>query len=377
MANIVVGLYNDLQQAFEVISGLERAGFTRNDISVISNETHGSKQHGLDDTMRGMFQDFKRHTLKGIGNVFARGPLTRYLSGDTRLVDAFAKLGARADDADAYLEAIRRGNTLVAVDAEGGRSEEAVRIMSQLNPVPTEQLTEHWRQSGWKGFDEAAKPYTAQDIDREHQQVLPIIEEELRVGKREVQRGGVRVHSRMEEKPVEKSVTLREERVNVERRPVDRPASEADLQAFQEGTFEVRESAEEAVVDKQARVVEEIVVDKDVQQRQDVIRDTERRTVVDVEHLEGSSGGADFNRYDNDFRRHYQTNYQRSNMPYERIQPAYQYGYTYAGQYKNRNWSDAERDVRMEWERSHPDNAWENFKDAVREGFNRARSAIS
>jgi hypothetical protein len=187
-----------------------------------------------------------------------------------------------------------------------------------------------------------------------------------------VDRGGVRVHARMAERPVEKPVDLREEHVNVERRQVNRPATDADLQAFQEGSFEVHETTEEAVVDKQARVVEEVVVDKDTQQRQEVIRDTERHTEVDVERLSGAAGGTTFNTSDPEFRRHYETYFSRSNMPYERIQPAYQYGYTYGGRSSGRTWNQVEAEVRQDWQRQNPDSKWEQFKDAVREGFERA-----
>ena len=45
-------------------------------------------------------------------------------------------------------------------------------------------------------------------------------EEELHVGKRDVNRGRVRIHSHVVEKPVEEQVTLRHETVDVERRPV-------------------------------------------------------------------------------------------------------------------------------------------------------------
>ena len=109
------------------------------------------------------------------------------------------------------------------------------------------------------------------------------MEEELQVGKRQVERGGVRVRSRVIERPVEEVVRLREERVRVERRPVNRPVTEADLRAFREGTIEVIEQAEEPVVSKQARVIEEVAVGKDVAERTETVRDTVRRTEVDVE----------------------------------------------------------------------------------------------
>jgi uncharacterized protein (TIGR02271 family) len=122
--------------------------------------------------------------------------------------------------------------------------------------------------------------------------VVPIVEEELRVGKRPVERGGIRIHKRVEEKPVSEQVTLRDETVEVQRRPVDRAVSEADLAAAQDGTFEVRERDEEAVVDKQARVVEEVVIDKDVEERTETVQDTLRRTDVDVEQVRDRQRGS-------------------------------------------------------------------------------------
>lgn len=115
--------------------------------------------------------------------------------------------------------------------------------------------------------------------------VLPVIEEQVRVGKRAVAGGGIRIVKRVQEVPVEEQVTLREESIDVERRPADRPLTEADRAALEERTFEIREHDEEAVVDKQARVVEEVVVDKDVEERTESIQDTARRIDVDVEEL--------------------------------------------------------------------------------------------
>jgi uncharacterized protein (TIGR02271 family) len=125
---------------------------------------------------------------------------------------------------------------------------------------------------------------------------IPIIEEELQVGKREVEKGGARVQTHVTEKPVEANVTLREEHVNVERHPVNREATESDLANFKEGEINVKTRAEEAVVNKQARVVEEVEIGKQVQERQETVRDTVRRTDVDVEET-------DTDRADNDARR--------------------------------------------------------------------------
>jgi stress response protein YsnF len=76
------------------------------------------------------------------------------------------------------------------------------------------------------------------------EEAIPVVEEELQVGKRRVLRGGVRVYSRLVEQPVEESVNLQEERVRVERRPVNRPVTDADFQTGQEQVIEVDEYAE-------------------------------------------------------------------------------------------------------------------------------------
>jgi stress response protein YsnF len=114
-------------------------------------------------------------------------------------------------------------------------------------------------------------------------ETIPVIREELEIGKQEVERGGIRLRSRIVEKDVEETVNLREETVNVERNPVDRPATEADLR---EEDIEIRERAEVPVVNKEARVVEEISLNKEVDEREETIRDTVRETEVDVDKLD-------------------------------------------------------------------------------------------
>ena len=114
---------------------------------------------------------------------------------------------------------------------------------------------------------------------------LPVIEEELAVGKRTVDQGGVRVFRRIVEMPADQSVNLREEHVVVERNAVDRAATPADLQSQGERTIELTETAEEAVIAKNARIVEEVVVGKQVTEHTEHIHDTVRRTEVEVEEL--------------------------------------------------------------------------------------------
>ena len=115
------------------------------------------------------------------------------------------------------------------------------------------------------------------------EEAIALVQEELRVGKREVDRGSVRVRSYLVETPVEEQVRLRDETVHVERRPVQRELRAGDMAAFQEKTIELTETDEEAVVAKTARVTEEVVVRKDVTEHAETIRDTVRHTEVEVE----------------------------------------------------------------------------------------------
>jgi uncharacterized protein (TIGR02271 family) len=216
-----------------------------------------------------------------------------------------------AGEAGRYAEAVRRGSTVLVVDAVDEQEADRARsVMSEMGgTIDIDERASRWTSEGWTGYDPSATSQTggltgaaattsgaamlgATDRRPEGQEerVMPVVREELQVGKREVEKGGVRVIQRVTQTPVKEMVRLREERAIVERRPVDRAATEADLANFKESSIEVRETAEEAVVGKTARVVEEVVVGKDVQQRTETVADTVRRTDVEVEQLDPSTG---------------------------------------------------------------------------------------
>jgi uncharacterized protein (TIGR02271 family) len=203
---------------------------------------------------------------------------------------------------------------------------------------------------------------------------IPVVQEEVRVGKRLVERGGVRVFSRVVETPVNETVALREEHVSVERHPVDRPINPADAAMFKDKTIELRETAEEAVVQKSARVVEEVVVGKEVSQREQNVRDTVRRTEVDVQPLQGAARDDD-TYYRNDW----QKNYASLGGTYDDYAPAYRYGYDMRrdARYQGRNWDDVESSLRSDWDARYGSagaSTWERMKAAVRSGWDRMTS---
>ena len=182
------------------------------------------------------------------------------------------------DDHHAYAEGISRGQALLTATVPDSETDRAIQVLEQSDAVDLDRQESEWRTSGWTG------PATAGAPD----EVSPVAEERLVVGKREGERGGVRVRSYIVSIPVSEQVTLREETVGLERRPVNRVVEAGD-DAFRDRSIELRATGEEAVVGKQAVVTEEIAVRKDVGQRTEEVRDTVRHTEVEVDRLDGDT----------------------------------------------------------------------------------------
>lgn len=309
----------------------------------------------------------------------------------------------RTEDAQMYSEAVTRGHYVLTLDADSEPEvERAADIVERYGPVDIDEHAASWNQGamaggmgmGSTGMQQSASMSQQSQLQQGMQSTqgamqgsqlqggqmqgsqqraddttaIPIIQEELKVGKREVQRGGVRIYQRVVETPVNETVGLREEHVNVERHAVDRPVSPADVNAFQETTIELRETAEEAVVQKSARVVEEVVVGKEVTQRQENISDTVRRTEVEVEQLTPDQ--------DTYFRGHWTSNFADQGGSYDDYAPAYSYGSSMARSemYRGRPWDEVEPNLRNDWESRYPQSTWEKMKAAVRHGWERITS---
>jgi uncharacterized protein (TIGR02271 family) len=217
-------------------------------------------------------------------------------------------------DAHADAEGVRRGGALVTVRASEGEVDRIIDILDDEGTVDLDDRQNTWKSEGWKsptaGLMGSGSSNTSQNTGMavggtgstgmtgsagrttsEGSQVIPVAEEELHVGKRQVSGGRVRIHSHVVERPVQEQVTLREEHVHVERRPVEggmRTGAVGDRgDLFKERTIEMEERSEEAMVSKEAHVKEELVVKKDVDQRTETISDTVRSTKVEVEDERG------------------------------------------------------------------------------------------
>jgi uncharacterized protein (TIGR02271 family) len=215
------------------------------------------------------------------------------------------------DDRHAYGEGLRRGGFLLCAEVHGGEDHERiVSLLEESSSVDLEERQQSWQKEGWAPYSgqstgQSTSQSTGQSsgaqsatgggfqgsgnvVQEEH---IPIVEEELRVGKREVTRGGARVRSYVREVPVEEQVTLREEHVSVERRPVQQQqgvqATGNAEELLQNREIEMRETSEEAVVQKVAAVREEVVVRKTAEEHTEQVRDTVRHTEVEIDEGKG------------------------------------------------------------------------------------------
>ncbi len=412
MNHTVAAIFDRYGDAQSAMNALFNDGFTRADVKLSpAEESTDARQQALGE----------RSAAPAEGESWGIGDFFRSLFSSDQ----------HSDDAGMYSEAVRRGGYLLSIDAATEeQADRAADILAQYQPVDLDQRAGQWRSAGWTGYQANSPIYTAEETRNELEgysstttiagatpsaaaassgaasastsppsatpqsaqtgEAIPVVEEQLQVGKRAVQRGGVRIYRHVTETPVQESVQLREEHVSVQRTPVDQPASAADIDAFKEGTLEVRETAEEAVVGKTARVVEEVQVGKEVTERTETISDTVRRTDVEVEPLGsqatagsgtsaatvGTSGTTGTTAAtgaigDDLYRQHWQSAYGSSGGQYEDYASAYRYGADLAGrkQYQGYRWDELEPQVRADWETSHQGSPWERTKQAVRYGW--------
>jgi uncharacterized protein (TIGR02271 family) len=304
MAKTVIGLMDNLGEAQAVVRDLVDSGIEREDIGFMANEKHsvpssaalnesegshaasgalaGAGAGAAIGGIAGLALSLAPLAIPGIGPILAAGPIAAALTGaglgavTGGLIGGLTNLGVPEEEAHYYAEGVRRGGILVTVAAESdAQAERAVHIMKRHGAADIDERATEWKRQGWKGRFEAA-PVETQSGER----TIPVTQEELVVGKREVSQGAVRVERHVRQEPVQKTVELAEERIDVSRRPVDRPADET---GFQEELIEMRESAEEPVVEKRARVVEEVKVGKKRSRKKQTVQDSVRKTEVDIQ----------------------------------------------------------------------------------------------
>lgn len=245
MGHTTIGIFENSSDAYQAVEELTNSGFSRSEIDLVEN------------------QDPDQVTSEQVRKEEEEDSFSRF----------FNNLFGNKDEARSYSEVSRRSSSIVTVHAQTYQeAQRAAHIMDDHGAIDARERAAQY------GYNTPHRAETDKD------QTIPVIEEEMKVGKRDVVTGGARVRSRIVEKPVEETIRLRQEKVNVERKPVNRPASEEDLKRFKEGDLTAIERSEEAVVDKEARVVEEVKLNKEVEHKEETVRENVKKTEVDIEN---------------------------------------------------------------------------------------------
>ena len=206
---------------------------------------------------------------------------------------------------------------------------------------------------------------------------VPVAEERLTVGKREMDLGEVEIRKTVTEEQRTVPVTLTRDEVNVQEVDVeDRPLREGE-DAFNEGTLRVQLRGEQAVVAKEAVVTGEVVVNKDTVAEEQQVSGTVRKQRVDVDKAYQEVRG--------DFEQTHTARADAKGRSFEQAEPNYRTGYTAAHdeRYSEREFEDAEPDLRRDYETTTANtggtmknggDTWEQLRQEVREGWNKARN---
>ncbi len=270
----VVGLFSTYAQAQQVKQALISNGYESQNVTVVAND---------DNEMSSSATSTASSSTTGSGAYGAGQGLGEKISG------FFRNLSGGDEDAHGhYATGVNSGGALVAVTVADEKAAATGALLTQHGAREIEgTYSSTASTAGTASRNTAATPIAS----TAGEMAIPIIEEQLVVGKREVDRGGVRVYSHVTERPVDAQVSLHEERINVERRAVNRPATAADFNVGSGEPIELRAMAEEAVVGKTSRVVEEVLVGKQGSDRVEQVHDSVRKTEVEVEKFAGTTAG--------------------------------------------------------------------------------------
>ncbi len=195
----VSALFDTLAQAQDCIADLNRAGFDPRDLNLVSNAgesefaarfNEGGQMHDLTEGVTeaatavgglgGLVVGLSLFFVPGVGPVLAAGGLLTSLVTGVGLgalaggvLGTLAGLGISQDQSDTYAEGIRRGGSLVVVQAQEDRISQIKEILNRHHPVDLANRSLRWKTNGWERYDESAPPLTPQQLAAERQSLQP------------------------------------------------------------------------------------------------------------------------------------------------------------------------------------------------------------
>lgn len=185
----VVGLYDELSDARRVIDDLTDAGISPHNINMVAGDPEnryatqltedyeaydeadaavdGAVAGGVLGGLAGLLLGLGAFAIPGLGPVVAAGPLAASLMGagigaaSGGLIGVLVEWGVSEEEAEFYLEGVRRGGTLVAVKTADEQAELVADVMEQHGLIDLEERVTTWRDEGWTGY----APGEYDDID--------------------------------------------------------------------------------------------------------------------------------------------------------------------------------------------------------------------
>jgi stress response protein YsnF len=369
----VVGLFENANEARLTIAELMESGMSPENISVLTNVTAQRSIEAAGRTLHMM-------QLGDVGRVAACGPLSAALEkpgGPRELVQGLERFGFSPELARHYVDGIEGGATLETVTVDEVDADRVAAIMRRhagrtAPPEPpradreTETMTETREElvagravASKLEAERATNGHSDGHAFLEEERTIPIYKEELRVGKREVERGGISLTTHVTERPYSERIVLREEHVDVERREANR-LLRPDESDFRETQIEMTEFGEEAVGAKQTRLVEEIVIHKHVSDRTETVGDNLRSTEIDIRKFDAGQ---------------YRDYFEKQSLggtTFEEHVPALRFGEDLRrGGSAGARWEEIESEARARWEAKRP-GTFDKFKDSIRHAWSRS-----
>ena len=325
----IVTVYDTEAHAREAVSALEKAGFSTNDISLLNKNTLGegtdaapAKEPGFWGRLLG--GGVREHEAEVYGRAVDEGGYVVTLRVPDTEVDRAMKILDTNNTVDVHERATSygldpntsrpladragagvgrtaaglAGGAVAAAGATAGRVGDALgrgtdataNAGRNLAGTRTSDVTAGRNLTGTGAATGAAATSGAAAGLRSpagEDEVLRLAEEQINVGKRQVETGTTRIRRFVTERPVEEKVSLHEEHAEVLRRAVADPSYIGDID-WSDSTIEIKETAEQAVVNKTTRLAEEVVVRKQGTDHVETVQDKVRRQQVEVEHLDAA-----------------------------------------------------------------------------------------
>ena len=109
-------------------------------------------------------------------------------------------------DRHAYSEGMRRGGCLLTARVDEEDADDVCRILDDSEAIDFDSRQQQWASEGWQP-DSWREPRSLTGV--EDAATIPVVDEALRIGKRELERGGARVRSYVQDTPVQERASFR------------------------------------------------------------------------------------------------------------------------------------------------------------------------